>query len=72
MNKHYVYIIFSTNFSKYYKGYSANPQKRLAEHNEKKSRYTQHYTPWELGLKNRTTQEAYFKILHIPRNKLIV
>jgi putative endonuclease len=46
MIKHYVYIIYSVGFSKYYKGYSTNLQKRLAEHNDKKSRYTKHYVPW--------------------------
>ncbi len=48
MIKHYVYIIYSLSYSKYYKGYSTNPQKRLAEHNDRKSRYTKHYTPWEI------------------------
>jgi putative endonuclease len=45
---HYVYIIYSLSFDKYYKGYSLNPQKRLLYHNAKRSRYTSHFTPWEI------------------------
>ena len=46
--KHYVYIIYSENFDKYYKGYTTHPQLRLQEHNDGLSRYTKHFTPWKL------------------------
>ena len=45
---YFVYIIYSKNFDKYYKGFSENPHRRLEQHNNAESRYTQHYTPWTL------------------------
>mgnify|MGYP000633150504 CR=1 FL=1 len=48
MEKFFVYIIFSEHFGKYYRGYSKDPFQRLFQHNNKKSRYTQHFTPWKL------------------------
>jgi len=46
--EHYVYIIFSQNTSKYYRGYSTNPYKRLISHNKNESNYTKNKGPWEL------------------------
>ncbi len=46
--KHFVYIIYSELFDKYYKGYTTDPYKRLLQHNQGESRYTKHYIPWEL------------------------
>jgi len=46
--KHYVYIIYSEKFDKYYKGYSLNPYRRLKQHNNAESRYTAHFIPWKL------------------------
>ena len=45
---YFVYIIYSEKFDKYYKGFSENPTTRLEQHNNKESRYTQHFTPWKL------------------------
>ena len=45
---YFVYIIYSEKHDKYYKGFSENPPKRLAQHNNGESRYTQHFTPWIL------------------------
>jgi putative endonuclease len=45
---HFVYIIYSRNHDKYYKGYSANPVKRLDQHNNQESKYTKNFCPWEL------------------------
>jgi putative endonuclease len=47
MERYFVYII---NNSKgiYYKGFSTNFRRRLAEHNENKSFYTQGKGPWNL------------------------
>ena len=46
--KHYVYIIYSEKFDKYYKGYTTHPILRLQEHNDGFSRYTSHFVPWKL------------------------
>jgi putative endonuclease len=45
---HFVYIIYSDKFDKYYKGYSQRPYHRLEEHNLGLSRYTKHFIPWKL------------------------
>ena len=46
--QYYVYIIKSLSSGKYYKGYSLDPYKRLEQHNNKESRFTSYFTPWEL------------------------
>jgi len=46
--EHYVYIIFSQNTSKYYRGYSTDPYKRLISHNKNESNYTKNKGPWKL------------------------
>ena len=46
--KHYVYIIYSEKFDKYYKGYTTHPLLRLQEHNKGYSRYTSNFVPWKL------------------------
>lgn len=46
--KHFVYIIYSEQYDKYYKGYSTDPYKRLLQHNAGKSRYTRSFIPWKL------------------------
>ncbi len=48
MEQHFVYIIRSLSDGSFYKGYSANYIKRLAEHNAGLSRYTKAKGPWEL------------------------
>lgn len=45
---HYVYIIQSLADDSYYKGYSADPIKRVTQHNEGDCRYTSGKTPWKL------------------------
>ena len=45
---HFVYIIYSSTFDKFYKGYSLDPYQRLLQHNNQESRYTRQFTPWEL------------------------
>ena len=45
---HYVYIIYSLVFDKYYKGYTTQPLIRLEQHNSGESRYTRSFIPWEL------------------------
>ena len=46
--EHFVYIIYSIDHEKYYKGYSTDPYRRLVQHNNKESRYTKHFVPWKL------------------------
>jgi putative endonuclease len=45
---HYTYIIYSENFDIYYKGVTQNPEYRLWEHNNNKSRFTAGKGPWTL------------------------
>jgi putative endonuclease len=45
---HYVYIIQSLIDFSFYKGYSADPAKRLKQHNEGDCHYTSAKTPWKL------------------------
>jgi len=45
---HYVYIIESIQDSTFYKGYSADPLKRLQQHNQGNSPYTSGKMPWNL------------------------
>ena len=45
---HYVYIIQSLTDGSFYKGYSTQPQLRLAQHNNGESHYTASKTPWKL------------------------
>lgn len=44
----YVYILQSQVDDSYYKGYSENPLRRLAQHNNKESEYTSAKVPWQL------------------------
>ena len=46
--KHYVYILKSEKNGQYYKGYTANLEKRVFEHNNDLSRYTKNKGPWKL------------------------
>ena len=43
-----VYIIYSSKIDKYYIGYSANVQDRLAKHNRNSKGYTASGRPWVL------------------------
>ena len=46
---HYVYILKSqSNSSKIYIGSTTDLERRLKEHNSKKSGYSQKYGPWEI------------------------
>ncbi|MBU1011818.1 MAG: GIY-YIG nuclease family protein [Bacteroidetes bacterium] len=45
---YFVYIIHSSKYDLYYKGYSTNPYHRLFEHNSGLSRYTKAKRPWVL------------------------
>ncbi len=45
---YFVYIIKSTLDGTYYKGFSEDPYKRIAQHNAGESQYTTSKAPWEL------------------------
>ncbi|GAP42583.1 predicted endonuclease, GIY-YIG superfamily [Lentimicrobium saccharophilum] len=45
---YYTYILYSAVFKIYYKGITENPDQRLWEHNNNKSRFTSGKGPWEL------------------------
>ncbi|MNE32383.1 GIY-YIG nuclease superfamily protein [compost metagenome] len=45
---HYIYILRSQQDGTYYKGYTENYLRRLAEHNNGKSEYTSSKIPWDL------------------------
>ena len=43
---YFVYIIQSEIDNTYYKGFTENPEQRIRQHNDGKSRYTSTKTPW--------------------------
>jgi putative endonuclease len=45
---YYVYVLWSEKLKKRYVGFSANPAKRLDEHNSSKSAFTKTGIPWKL------------------------
>lgn len=46
--KHYVYILQSLKKNSLYIGYTTNIEKRLADHNQGKSKSTKLFKPWKL------------------------
>jgi putative endonuclease len=47
--KHYVYILYSQSKDRYYTGFSANPEERVAEHNPGATPSTKPGRPWTLA-----------------------
>ena len=43
-----VYILYSYSIDRYYVGYTNDLERRLSEHNRKKSKYTDAGIPWTL------------------------
>ena len=66
---YFVYIIQSEVDNTYYKGYTQNPEYRLFEHNNGKSRYTSNKTPWRLVYLEgcQTKKEAIIREKQIKR-----
>jgi putative endonuclease len=64
---YYVYIIQSVADRSYYKGYSENPTARLAQHNNKESRYTSSKVPWILVY----VEECFDKTSALKREKVL-
>ena len=64
----YVYVIESINHGIRYVGMSEDPEKRLVEHNQGKSKFTSAYGPWNLiykefagNVSNARKLEKYYK-----------
>ncbi|MBU2494355.1 MAG: GIY-YIG nuclease family protein [Bacteroidetes bacterium] len=45
---HFVYILYSKKYNKYYTGTSKELERRLKEHNSGKTKSTKPYKPWEI------------------------
>jgi len=43
-----VYILYSSNFDRFYVGHTSSIERRLIEHNEGRNPSTKPYIPWEL------------------------
>jgi len=43
-----VYILYSKSFNRYYVGYTNDLDRRIAEHNRKKGKFTDAGIPWKL------------------------
>ena len=48
MSLHFVYVLESRRNGRYYIGFSADPDKRLASHNAGLVKATRHLRPWKL------------------------
>ncbi|MEP2668102.1 MAG: GIY-YIG nuclease family protein [Cyclobacteriaceae bacterium] len=46
---YFIYIIYSSEYGKYYVGYSNDPFRRLKQHNTATKTFTSKYRPWELA-----------------------
>ena len=64
----YTYILKSTEYDKFYTGYTENLARRLSEHNQKLNTYSKRYAPWEIkyfemfgAQKDAVEREKYFK-----------
>ncbi len=60
--KYFVYIIYSGDHDKFYRGVSSDPERRLWEHNEGFSRWTSQYRPWKL---------YYLEVYELKKDALI-
>ncbi len=47
---HYVYVLYSEDYKRYYTGMSQDVEKRLLEHNRGKTKSTKPYRPWRVIL----------------------
>jgi putative endonuclease len=65
---YFVYVLFSPQFKRLYKGQTQNLQNRLKEHNDGKVKSTKPYRPWEIIFteefnlrEEAVSRERYFK-----------
>jgi putative endonuclease len=63
-----LYILYSKSFDRFYVGYTNDLERRIAEHNRKKGKFTDAGIPWELvhselysTKKEAMTREKYIK-----------
>ena len=63
-----VYILYSAKIDKFYVGYTNDIQRRMAEHNRKKGKYTDNGIPWKIvyteafeNKKEAMNREAFIK-----------
>jgi putative endonuclease len=45
---YHVYILYSNKIDRFYTGYTNNLERRFAEHNRKKGKYTDMGIPWQI------------------------
>ena len=66
-----VYILYSEKLNKFYVGVSSDIDRRLAEHNSGKSKFTSRGTPWKLMYSEvfPTLNEAKKRELEIKKRK---
>ena len=56
---HYIYILYSAKFDKYYVGQTDDVQRRLLEHNElSQTSFTVRYRPWAIALSLEVTDRS--------------
>jgi len=68
MSVHFVYVLYSDSFHRFYIGSSANPQKRLQSHNDPRNKgWTRRYAPWRLMY----TEECINKHEALTREKYL-
>ena len=76
MDTHFIYILFSEKFDKYYIGHTKDVQKRLGQHNAGFEKSTKPYMPWRLEcfVAKETKAEAMSlenKLKNLNRKRLI-
>ena len=67
-SEYYIYLLESLTDGIWYVGLSENPDKRLKQHNQGKSKFTKGHLPWRLlykekigNLKEARIKEKYYK-----------
>jgi putative endonuclease len=68
---HFVYILKSDKYNKYYIGQTKNVDERLKRHNTGRSVYTRKFMPWKIvySEKYNTKAEAYKREMEIKSYK---
>jgi len=62
-----VYVLYSKSFDRFYVGYTKDLQRRIAEHNRKKGKFTDAGIPWVLV----HCEKYYSKKVAMDREKFI-
>lgn len=73
MEFHYVYLLQSSNFERFYVGYTTDLKRRLREHNEGKLPNTARYRPWSIksahAFVDKSTALAFERYLKSPSGR---